>query len=185
MLHPSRKNRASSRTHDGARATLVPQCPYSAIAHRTVLIVCVSPASARRGLLTWSHDNGAGPFRPKSPQEIVASDMAWCRSQTRGSIDARLAALARQREASHLERGLGKSTPDPRSAPRTFSAKRRRRIAIDWVPANDQNKNMMTSGACQSAGQSATPWTARISSCRRSSRPGSIRDRRSKIVQMG
>jgi hypothetical protein len=68
------------------------------------LVLCISPASARCGLLTWSHDDTCvGPFHSKSPHEIVAGDRAWCRSLMRGSIHACLAALARHRE---LERAI-------------------------------------------------------------------------------
>jgi hypothetical protein len=69
-----------------------------------VLVLCISPASARCGLLTWSHDDTcAGPFQSKSPREIVAADMARCRSLVRGPIHACLAAFARHRE---LERAI-------------------------------------------------------------------------------
>lgn len=70
----------------------------------SALVLCISPASARCGLLTWSHDDTcAGLFHSKSPQEIVAADRAWCRSLMRGSIHACLATLARHRE---LERAV-------------------------------------------------------------------------------
>jgi hypothetical protein len=71
------------------------------------LVLCIPPASARCGLLTWSHDDTcAGPFRPKSAQEIVAADIVWRRSQMRGPIDACLAAFAHQRETNRLERAI-------------------------------------------------------------------------------
>jgi hypothetical protein len=75
-----------------------------------VLVLCISPASARCGLLTWSHDDTcAGPFQSKPPQEIVARDRALCRSLMRGSIHACLALLARHRE---LERAIWPNDDD-------------------------------------------------------------------------
>jgi len=74
------------------------------------LVLCISPASARCGLLTWSHDYTCdGPYRPKSPQEIAAADIAWCRLLMRGSIHACRATLARHRE---LERAIWRNGDD-------------------------------------------------------------------------
>jgi hypothetical protein len=68
------------------------------------LVLCISPASARCGLLTWSHDaTCVGLFQPKPPREIASADAAWCRSLMRGSIHTCLATLARHRE---LERAI-------------------------------------------------------------------------------
>jgi hypothetical protein len=65
----------------------------------TAFILCVSPASARCGLLSWQRDDTcAGPFQPKSPQEIVAADMAWCKAHVPTAIDACLTSMAHARD---------------------------------------------------------------------------------------
>jgi hypothetical protein len=74
------------------------------------LVLCISPASAQCGLLTWSHDyTCAGPYQPKSPREIVAADAAMCRLLMQGPIRACLATLAYHRR---LERAIWQNGED-------------------------------------------------------------------------
>lgn len=71
----------------------------------TAVVLSVSPASARCGLLSWSHDDTcAGPFQPKPVQEVLAKDMAWCKAQMPGQISTCLDALNKRRIAEENQR---------------------------------------------------------------------------------
>jgi hypothetical protein len=74
------------------------------IAAAISLIVSISPASARCGLLSWQNDDScAGPFKLKTPQEMLAHDAAWCRSQMKAmSLNSCLSYLANHRDQRYM-----------------------------------------------------------------------------------
>jgi hypothetical protein len=68
------------------------------------LIVSTSPASARCGLLSWQNgDSRGGPFKLKTPKEMLAHDAAWCRSQMKAMpLNSCLSYLANHRDQRHM-----------------------------------------------------------------------------------
>jgi hypothetical protein len=99
----------------------------SLLALTMLVVLWISPASARCGLLTWAGDDTCkGPFQPKSAQEIVSQNWQWCRTHAPNVPLQQCAQaladqqIARMKHDAQVRSAIINSIPDnPYPAPRS------------------------------------------------------------------